>query len=245
MPTPPPPDVLALHGSTDQEVETRAELDLHLANGSLAGLTVQGLRLDDDSPDLAAVRVDGALFVGCRFASAAVAADLVARGATVVPDFPELPYPTQPPHLYTAADLSAGFATGGFAGMYDTVVYEHFRATGGALPEVREALAQRLHDHGIDNALADATRDWIAAHGPSTVVGVMGGHAVPRGSAAYRMAAVLGWELARAAQGQTDAGLGGAVAARNVLRSSSKPPRPVLSMNSTSVRSRRSGVIET
>jgi predicted Rossmann-fold nucleotide-binding protein len=82
--------------------------------------------------------------------------------------------------------------------MYDTRVYAHFRAHGGALPDVREALGQRLHDHGVDNALADATRAWLAVHGPQSVVGVMGGHAVPRGSAAYRMAAVLGWELARA-----------------------------------------------
>lgn len=82
--------------------------------------------------------------------------------------------------------------------MYDTRVYEHFRAHGGALPEVKEALGQRLHDHGVDNALADATRAWLAEHGPQSVVGVMGGHAVPRGSVPYRMAAVLGWELARA-----------------------------------------------
>ena len=77
-------------------------------------------------------------------------------------------------------------------------MYEHFRAHGGALPDVREALGQRLHDHGVDNALADATRSWLATHGPQSVVGIMGGHAVRRGSDPYRMAAVLGWELARA-----------------------------------------------
>ena len=40
--------------------------------------------------------------------------------------------------------------------MYDTVVYRHFLAHGGGLPDVREALAQRVHDAGIDNALGDA-----------------------------------------------------------------------------------------
>ncbi|RKN46509.1 LOG family protein [Micromonospora endolithica] len=197
MPSPPPADVIEPHTRTD-EVETRAEFDRRLATGNLAGLTVQGLRLDLDPPDLTGVTVSGTLFVGCRFASRDVGADLVRRGANVVPPFSGLPYPTQPSHLYTPGELAAGFAEAGFAGMYDTRVYEHFRAHGGALPDVREALGQRLHDHGVDNALADATRAWLATHGPQSVVGIMGGHAVPRGSAPYRMAAVLGRELARA-----------------------------------------------
>ena len=199
MPSPPPDDVIDLHEPPDFEVETRDELDHHLAKGSLAGLTVQGLRLDGEPiPDLAGVDLTDTLFVGCRFASCEVEADLVRRGAHVVPGFPALPYPSQPTHLYAPADLAAGFDEGGFAGMYDTVVYDHFRAHGGALPEVREALAQRMHDHGIDNALADVTRGWLRRHGPASVVGVMGGHAVARGTAAYRLAATLGWELARA-----------------------------------------------
>ncbi|RLP83426.1 hypothetical protein EAD89_27675 [Micromonospora sp. BL4] len=198
MPTPPPADVIEPHLHVN-EVQTRDEFDQQLATGRLTGLTVQGLRLDlAPVPDLTGVEVTGTLFVGCRFASREVGADLVRRGANVVPPFSGLPYPTQPAHLYTPEELAAGFAEGGFTGMYDTRVYEHYRAHGGALPDVKEALGQRLHDHGVDNALADATRAWLAEHGPQSVVGIMGGHAVRRGSPAYRMAAVLGWELARA-----------------------------------------------
>lgn len=198
MPTPPPTDVIEPHLHAD-EIQTRDEFDRQLLTGRLTGLTVQGLRLDlAPVPDLTAVEVAGTLFVGCRFASREVGADLVRRGANVVPPFSGLPYPTQPAHLYTPDDLAAGFAEGGFAGMYDTRVYEHYRAHGGALPDVKEALGQRLHDHGVDNALADATRAWLGGYGPQSVVGIMGGHAVRRGSPAYRMAAVLGWELARA-----------------------------------------------
>jgi predicted Rossmann-fold nucleotide-binding protein len=140
----------------------------------------------------------------------------VRRGAHVVPGFPDLPYPSQPAHLYTPEDLTLGFADGGFAGMYDTVVYEHFRAHGGALPDVREALAQRMHDHGIDNALADTTRGWQARHGPASVVGVMGGHAAPRGSTTYRLAATLGWELTRAGRLVVTGGGPGVMEAANL-----------------------------
>ncbi|HET8642337.1 MAG TPA: hypothetical protein VFM37_10385, partial [Pseudonocardiaceae bacterium] len=80
----------------------------------------------------------------------------------------------------------------------------------------REALAQRLHDHGIDNALAEVTGGWLAACGPGSVVGVMGGHAVPRGSAAYRLAATMGWELARAGRLVVTGGGPGVMEAANL-----------------------------
>jgi predicted Rossmann-fold nucleotide-binding protein len=189
VPLPWPPE------ATHAEIDSPGELAAQLSAGTLAGLTIQGLRLD---VDLSSIEVDDALFVGCRFRDADAIADVVRRGANVVPVFDGLPYPTTPAGLYTPDDLAAGFADGGFESMYDTIVYRHVVRNGGPLPPVREALAQRIHDAGIDNALADATTAWIGERGATSIIGVMGGHALPRGSAAYRTAARLALELARA-----------------------------------------------
>jgi predicted Rossmann-fold nucleotide-binding protein len=184
--------------ATAHEIESRAELDEHLAKGTLAGLTVLGLRLDVDPPDMSGIDVDRTIFVGCHLASDDAEIDLIRRGAHVVPPFDTLPYPTHPARLYTPDDLAAGFAEGGFTGMYDTVVFDHFVAHGGAAPDLREALAQRLHDAAVDNALGKALAAWVGVHGITGAVGIMGGHAELRGSDAYRMAATLAWRLADA-----------------------------------------------
>lgn len=179
------------------EIESREELQLHLDGDTLRGLTVQGLNLTDDPPDLAKVDVTGTLFIGCHFESVETEIELTRRGAHVIPPFPGTPYPTHPSRLYTAEDLSAGFAEHGFAGMYDTLIYRHFLEYGGALAGVREALSQRMHDHGIDDARADTIDGWALENG-GPVVGIMGGHAEPRGSDGYRAAAAIGHGLARA-----------------------------------------------
>ncbi|MFC7528880.1 LOG family protein [Actinoplanes sp. GCM10030250] len=202
--------------ATEFEIESRAELEIHLAKRTLTGLSVLGLRLDREPPDLADVDVRGSLFVGCEFAGPDVEIDLIRRGAHVVPPFDDLPYPTHPALLYTPEDLAAGFADAGFAGMYDTVVYDHFVAHGGAVPDIREALAQRLHDAGIDNALGKALAAWAAVHGHEGAVGIMGGHAEPRGSAAYRMVTDLTRKLAVAGRLVVTGGGPGVMEAANL-----------------------------
>ncbi len=182
--------------ATPDELETLTEFAARAASGGIAGCVVQGLDLA--AVDLAGLDVTGTLFLGCHLASTAVEADLVQRGAQVVRAITEVPYPTHPAALYTALDLAAGFEQGGFATMFDTRVYSHFVAHGGALPDIREALAQRLHDHGVDNALGDLVNVWTAITSGRPVIGVMGGHAEPRGSRAYVEAAELGRGLARA-----------------------------------------------
>ncbi len=198
-----------MSAATPLEIESVQELAERLAEKSLAGLTVQGLTIDHD---LSRIKVKDAVFIGCSFPSLAAEAALVRRGAHVVPVADWVPYPTHPARLYTAADLTAGFADGGFANMYDSRVYRHFVTEGGPNAGVREALAQRLHDHGIDNALHDA----VAEVAPGHRIGIMGGHAERRGSAAYRLAAAIGHGLAGAGRLVVTGGGPGVMEAANL-----------------------------
>ncbi len=168
------------------EIETRAELDRHLAAGTSARPDRAGAatRRRPARPDRRRRH---------RTRSSSAAGSPPARspptwsgGArTWSRRSPALPYPTQPPTLYTAGRPGRRLRRGRLRRhVRHPRSTQHFRAHGGALPDVREALAQRLHDHGIDNALADATRAWLARRtARSRSSGVMGGHAEPRGVA--------------------------------------------------------------
>ena len=71
-----------------------------------------------------------------------------------------------------------------------------FSRTVARFPTSARRWRQRLHDTGVDAALATATRTWIATHGAANTVGIMGGHAEPRVWDAYRLAARLAHRLA-------------------------------------------------
>jgi predicted Rossmann-fold nucleotide-binding protein len=96
-----------------------------------------------------------------------------------------LPYDPFRETLYTVAELTDG----GLDARIERHVLEHgFRA-----PPAAEALAQRLHDHAIDLALAG-----LLADRSRQVVGVMGSAVTPRDDPWYRATAELGRLLTRA-----------------------------------------------
>ncbi len=164
----------------------------------LGHAVVQGLDLRAVDIDWATVECEGAVFLGCHFPEQVDLESLVARGATLFPAFPHLPYDPYRPRLYARAELMDGW-TPQADDSVDKRIYDHFVAKGRAHPGVLEALAQRLHDHAIDDALHDLLEGRVERDGHKKVVGIMGGHGTPRTDPHYH-------KVARVAQRLTQRG---------------------------------------
>lgn len=161
------------------EVDDLDDFDRRLARGArdLGGWRCRSLDLRGRGADLHACRVAGAMFLGCRFDDT-VEADVEARGAVVFPTLPDVPLDLYRGELYTAEEL---YGTGPYASSLDARGYAW--AESGLDRDGQ--LAATLHDHALDEALVT----WVSGR---SVVGVMGGHAVVRGTAEFEAAVRLG-----------------------------------------------------
>jgi predicted Rossmann-fold nucleotide-binding protein len=196
------------------EVESLAELDRRLARGaaSMSGWWVQGVDLTERGDALARCDVAGASFLGCLFAEGD-AKRVEARGALVFPPIPRVPVDPYRSALYTAPEL---YDDDAYPASLDARAYAWSRG-----PQDQEALlARALHDHAIDQALAE----WVRPH---RLVGVMGGHQVQRDDPRYADAARLGRLLA-ASHVVTTGGGPGAMEAANLGARLADLPAPEL-----------------
>ena len=176
------------------EIDTKAALEKWLASPSRSNDVVfQGLDLTPYESQLLAIDLNGCVFVGCRM-SGKLAAHVSRCECIIIPPLPGKPFDPFRVTLYTADELLTGFDPAHpetYANTPDAVIYAHYKD-----PEnqgLDDVLARRMHDFSIEDALDDNVALWAG----SGVVGVMGGHAVPRGAPAYVAAARLARTLAR------------------------------------------------
>lgn len=175
------------------EIESLDDLRQHLrSEGSLEDRVLHRLDLTECA-ELRSSNVAGSLMLGCRL-TPEQRDDVEARGATVFPEFDGIPYNPYRHELYSAAELLSGYDDGGYTGTLDFRIYTHFdrarNRSGHNLP-IRESLAQRIHDHAIDDAL----HEYVARHGQRRVVGIMGGHGTRRDDPDFRRVVLLCREL--------------------------------------------------
>jgi len=146
---------------------------------------IQGLDLRKAALDWEGLECDGAVFLGCLFPASVSVFSLLEKGALIFPSFPHLPYNPYRPELYTREELMKGWTPDGDDSV-DKRIYDHFVAHGKKEPDIVEALAERLHDHAIDDGLTDLLEGRIEQDGRKKVVSVMGGHGTGRDSEAFR-----------------------------------------------------------
>ncbi|MEB8337609.1 LOG family protein [Streptomyces endophyticus] len=195
--------------TSDREIETLAEFDeVVAARATLAGHRVQAVDLTTRTERLHRAEVEGAIFLGCPMDPQA-AADVRARGALVFPPVPGLPFDPYRGRLYAPAELFEGLSSeGGYAATPDARAYEWFQRTK-ADGDVFASMLRAVHDDSVSDALDELLVG-------DRVVGVMGGHAMARGTEAYEGAARLGRTLARAGFSVATGGGPGAMEAANL-----------------------------
>jgi len=177
------------------EIETLDQILKRAA--SVRGGVVQGLDFRSTGIDWSPIDVEGTVFLGCTFASEDDVGRLMRRGALVFPRLPDLPYDPYRSRLYTWMELLEGFSPEVDRSL-DRRIYDNFRARGRPNSDLREALAERLHDYSIDDALRDLLQPDETGMTRVKAVGMMGGHGVRRDHAHFRQAARTAQLLARA-----------------------------------------------
>ena len=191
---------------TGAELESLEELDARLATaGSLVDCYIQSLDLTGRAQALLSADVTRAVFLGCVFPPGVEAA-LETRGALVFPNLPDLPFNPYRSGLYTPAELYAGLEHG-YRYTLDARNYRWWKHVGRHRSLTSE-LAMTLHDHAITEALSELDLDGA--------VGVMGGHALVRGSREYAGAAALGRALTASGRAVVTGGGPGAMEAVNL-----------------------------
>lgn len=182
------------------EIESSDELCARIEQlGHLRDVVVQGLDLRDEATTqaLLSVSAEGTYFLGCRLAPAAEQ-HIRETGGTLFPAFGELPFHPYRASLYTPGELMQGYEVGNRDSLTQTTdgqIYAHYEQCHqpGRPTPVMAALAYRIHDHAIDDALFDLLRPDDAL--PKKVVGVMGGHRMRRDGAHFEAVARIAWRL--------------------------------------------------
>lgn len=204
-----------------REIESAEALRQHIEQARpLKNVAVQGVDLTapDVEAALTSVPAEDACFLGCQLSEAAKQ-HVRETGGTIFPAFVGLPFHPYRASLYSPAELMEGYERGRPQTRTDTVdarINEYFtdRKVDGRDAPVMDALAFRIHDHAIDNAL----RDLLSPEDDPDrrVVGIMGGHQVGRDTDLFHRVADLGWELARTGFFVATGGGPGAMEAANL-----------------------------
>ncbi|WP_329373843.1 LOG family protein [Streptomyces sp. NBC_00669] len=187
-------------------VETLEEFDAVALGGSFADCRVRAVDLTSRTFALLVTDTSEAVFLGCPMEPQALA-HVRAGGALVFPPVPGLPFDPYRAAPYRPEELYADLAEGGYAATPDALTYAWWLRTS-AEGDVFASMLRSIHDDAVSDVLDEQL-------GGARVVGVMGGHAMERGTEAYAGAARLGRSLAESGLTVATGGGPGAMEAAN------------------------------
>lgn len=159
----------------------------------LSHLVIQDVNFCEKKVNWEEFKYHNTSFLNCKFKKGQ-AIELISLGAFVFPKFGGLPYNPYRTTLYTHQELLQGYSPVEDNSV-DFKIYQKFKESR-YTPPLYEAMAQRLHDFNIDEALKR-----LVAYNPQGMtdkkcVGFMGGHSIRRNSEEYRIAATTAKLLA-------------------------------------------------
>lgn len=194
------------------EIESLADWDARIGSvDSIAGWVVHSIDLSNRRDQLEHLDPHGSVFLGCRLPDDLIA-EMRERGALIFPRLSQVPFDPYRASLYSPAELYDAVLRGNlYAETADAKIYSWTKSLP-MLGELNASLAMTLHDHSVTDALAEL----IAGVQPEAMVGIMGGHGIPRGSDPYIGAARLASQLTLAGYTILTGGGPGAMEAANL-----------------------------
>ncbi len=162
------------------------------AGYNLQGATIQDIDFYGLEIDWQSLNLEGTVFLGCGLADDEVVR-ILKGGGFVFPRVTKLPFNPYRSYLYTWQELYQENEDGITS---DLMIYQHFKEYKNS-PPMLEALMQRIHDHGIDDALYDFLGTDAHGNHDKKIVGIMGGHGTLRSDPYYIKVAHIAYRLAK------------------------------------------------
>ncbi len=178
-----------------------------------SGMTLINIDLNDAGINWNDYSVNNTVFLGCSFSEED---EILVRkkGGIIYPAMEGLPYNPYRKELYTWQELMEGYSFENDRSA-DLKIYRHFSKSRNN-PDIIEALAQRIHDHAVDESLRDLIEMKNDGMTGKKCVGIMGGHSVLRTDPFYEKAAVAAYCLASGGFFVTSGGGPGIMEAANL-----------------------------